>query len=801
LPWLSNLTGTWITGEQATDAGYWRQQMGAPVQFAANLAEVLAEEEVVLLEVGPGQSLSTFARQMARPEQLVLNLLRHPRQEVSDTRYLLEQLGRLWQQGGVELDWAAFDGRARRQRLSLPTYPFQRQRFWLDTDLEKSLGAEGGLGSLLRLDTPASDASVHFYAPTWERQPFALARSKPPASPPSTYLLFCDDYGIAKALAEFVRSHRCRAILVLKDAIYKKHDEYLFSLDPARDDHYETLIGELRATYGSIDAIIYCWGILERPAGDESLAHITNRIQILEYRSLLFLARTLSAFQTSRTHISIVTNRLFEVIGTECLCPEQALLLGPCKIIPQEYKNITSSLIDLDLTPSENLSAEPLFRLLCEEIVAGSSDGVVALRGKHRWQQVFRSLELSNGEALPLRPQGTYIFTGGLGGVGLALAEALAKEVQANLVLVTRTSFPDRETWDDCLQEGHHQHSFAQKIHQLLAIERLGSRVIVASADVTNREQMRELVERTRQQFQTIHGVVHCAGVADGALIHTRTKAWDQHVLSAKVLGTLILDEVLAGLSLDFVVLCSALSAIVAPIGQVGYVAANTFLDAYAHYKNLSGSTRWLSIGWDSWKDAGMNVEASSTLQENLSLSEYREHLNQQSKGGFSREEGGSVFLRVLNESLSHIIISTTTLEKKYDEHYSSALLYTGQSSINRSPKADISLANPSDVERQISDIWKKFLGLETISPYDNWFDLGISSLDIIQLASILNTTLGTDVSVPQLFTFHTIQSLAGFISGKSPLTKDHTVLERRDEQVNEGKARLKKRLERTKRV
>jgi acyl transferase domain-containing protein len=131
LPYLSNVTGTWITPEQAVDPQYWVRHLRETVRFAAGLEELLSEPDRVLLEVGPGNSLSTLARQQGeRDSDLVVASMRHPRDRVSDEESLLRALGRLWLVG-VEPDWDAVHG-SRRRRLRLPTYPFERQRFWLE---------------------------------------------------------------------------------------------------------------------------------------------------------------------------------------------------------------------------------------------------------------------------------------------------------------------------------------------------------------------------------------------------------------------------------------------------------------------------------------------------------------------------------------------------------------------------------------------------------------------------------------------------------------------------------------------
>ncbi|WP_218081869.1 type I polyketide synthase [Anthocerotibacter panamensis] len=149
IPYLSNVTGTWITAEEATDPDYWVRHLREPVQFDAGLHELLTDPERILLEVGPGVTLSTLAQEKAAGH-LVLCSLPHPRAEEKDSATLLKSLGQLWL-AGTDIDWSGFYAHERRLRLVLPTYPFERERYWLDP--QPAAARSGGhplLGERLR---------------------------------------------------------------------------------------------------------------------------------------------------------------------------------------------------------------------------------------------------------------------------------------------------------------------------------------------------------------------------------------------------------------------------------------------------------------------------------------------------------------------------------------------------------------------------------------------------------------------------------------------------------------------------
>ncbi len=132
IPYLSNVTGTWITVAESTDPGYWARHLRQTVRFAEGVHELLKDQDRILLEVGPGQTLSTLAKQSGGMQgRVVLASLHKPRDQQGDAPFLLNTLGQLWL-AGVSIAWPGFYAHERRLRVPLPTYPFERQRYWIE---------------------------------------------------------------------------------------------------------------------------------------------------------------------------------------------------------------------------------------------------------------------------------------------------------------------------------------------------------------------------------------------------------------------------------------------------------------------------------------------------------------------------------------------------------------------------------------------------------------------------------------------------------------------------------------------
>src|SRR5262249_35583569 len=167
IPYISNLTGKWITPEEATSPGYWAKHLRETVRFADGIRELLAESQAILLEIGPGQTLRALVKQQtAQTENTtrVFSTMRRIDAQDSDTARLLETVGQLWA-AGVEVNWEKLY-REQRRRVPLPTYSFERNRFWVPPNFNDQIEAKKK-SSYER----NQDISDWFYLPLWKQLP------------------------------------------------------------------------------------------------------------------------------------------------------------------------------------------------------------------------------------------------------------------------------------------------------------------------------------------------------------------------------------------------------------------------------------------------------------------------------------------------------------------------------------------------------------------------------------------------------------------------------------------------------
>ena len=581
LAFVSNLTGTWITKEEAVDPAYWARHLRGAVRFADGLAALTAGSDAALLEVGPGQTLASFARQALgrAAERTVARSLPHPKETQTAGEFLIAGAGQLWL-AGVEIDWKGFHVGERRHRVELPTYPFEHQRYWVDYR-PPTAGDTAGPGVRKEL-------ADWFYAPSWV--PSAAPAELPePADGAARWLLLADDNGLAAAMA--------RRLEARGDAVALVH--------PGGREEWAALFARLGTSWGGPpDRVVYLWS-----AGDQAGEADGG------FLSLLGLAQELARQPSiaGGAQLRVVTTGLAAVGRGEAVrFPERATLLGVVRTLPLEHPGIGCAAIDVEAAEDPDLLAE----LLIAETAAPAAEAVIALRGGERWVERLEPVPLNGTDErrLPWRERGVWLITGGLGGLGLVLAEELARSARARLVLTGRDGLPPREEWPGWLAAHGESDPTSRRIRGVQRLEELGAEVLVVAADVADEAAMAEAVRRARERFGPIQGAIHAAGLPGGGVILLKTAEAAAKVLAPKLQGTRALAAALAGEPLDALVLCSSTFGVAGGVGQVDYCAANSFLDAFARHHSAAG-TRTVAIGWGAWQEVGMAAKASGTTK------------------------------------------------------------------------------------------------------------------------------------------------------------------------------------------
>ncbi len=610
IPYISNITGTWITEQEATDPHYWAAHLRQPVRFAAGLQVLFQEAGKAMLEVGPGRVLTTLARRHPdKPaNQIILPSLRHPQDQEADSTFLLNTAGRLWC-AGVSINWSALHTNERHQRISLPTYPFERKRYWKFPERQSMHSATSILSD------KKLDLAGWFSIPSWKRS--MLPITNVPADPSKRrpcWLIFIDNIGLGQRVIERLERNGEAVITVIAGERMQKVRNQAYMLRPQQRDDYSILFKELSRLGLLPTHLVHLWTVVPIDQLQSDLVTLETT-QALSFYSLLYLTQALGEQNIQhRLRITVLSNNLQEVVGGEARFTARAIALGPVKVIPYEYSDITCRSIDV-VIPGPESAQEKLADQIVTELKAESADLVVAYRGSHRWIQTIEPvhIDVAAEDKIRLRQHGVYLITGGLGGIGLTFAEYLASTIKAKLVLLGRAGLPARETWEQWLATHDEQDETSNKILRVRLLEQLGAEVLVISADVIHLEQIQAVISEIDKRFGALNGVIHAAGMAGGGTIQLKATEAAESVLAPKVKGTLVLEAALKDIQLDFLILCSSLYSILGGPGQVDYCAGNAFLDNFAFYNTSRNGIPTISIDWDAWQEVGMAINAVAT--------------------------------------------------------------------------------------------------------------------------------------------------------------------------------------------
>jgi acyl transferase domain-containing protein/acyl carrier protein len=728
IPCLSNVTGDWMTAAQAGDPAYWAEHMCQPVRFADAVDKLLQQPNQLLLEVGPAASLASFMRQhpgCSRERMTeILSTFAPPHERQTELQAMLTTLGKLWLLD-LKPDWNAFSQDQKRRKIQLPTYPFERQHFWINPHPSYVATAA---------TSRRPDISDWFAIPSWKR-----GASVPLAEPAAEqcWLVLIDDSGVGTQLAQWLQAHRQHVVTLIPASAYTRRKPDIYEVRPTVKADYDAVLDDLEMANSLPSRVVHLWMV------GEGYEEATDEVLERGFYSLLALTKALGDRGVDSCHLDVVSSGLQEVVGSEILSPAKAATIGPVKVIPQEYPNLSSRSIDIGLPVHVDR--------LAAEVLAPNVDEFVALRGTFRWVQYFEPHKLGRSDEMRIRERGVYLISGGLGGIAMGLAEKFAKH-NARLVLVGRK---------------------ARRVPAVERLEALGAEVLVQQADVGEPRQIEGAVQAALAHFGRIDGVLHTAGVPGIGLMQLKTAEAAAAVLRPKVQGTMALAQALEGQQLDFFVLFSSVtSATGGGPGQADYCAANAFLDAWAR-RHVDKFPRVVSISWGEWQwDAWQ--EGLKGFPETIR----RFFIANRRYYGLTFEEGTEALLRILASDLPHVFVTTQDLPSMVARSRASsaasglARLEDQRRAQRRHPRPDLAssfVAPAGELEERIASLWGQSLGIEPIGADDNFFDLGGNSLLGIDIVAKLRKQIGLHrLPAYVLYEAPTVRALARYIDGRS---------------------------------
>jgi acyl transferase domain-containing protein/SAM-dependent methyltransferase len=730
IPFAATLTGEWA-GPAVTRPEYWSAQLRSTVRFADAVRTVAAGrgpagKHPAFLEVGPGNTLVTFAAETARnggPASPCLTSLPGPHDRRSDTEVMVTSLGQLWA-NGVAVDWHGFHAHERRARVSLPTYPFERRSYWV--------GARPGQSPEGKYEP--RDTSNWFQIPTLREIAPVDAQAHTLAG--RRVLVFDENTGLGSAIVERLRALDAHPIVVSRGRAFEQVGDDRYTLDPAQPQGFKQLAAKVCAHEKSrLAGVIECWSAEPPATTDLDAAGVVTLLGPMR------LAHALSSQQTVRPlPLMLVARGTRRVHDDDALDPARALGAGSAKVLPQEHPGLRVAHVDVD-------DDATVADLLLAELAAGVPEPVLALRRGRRWAETYEPILIREADTPYDLPEQPVVFvTGGLGHMGMHLSEGLFSRLNARLVLVGRTTLPAPEEWQARSEDPSVKPELRGLLGRLARLRAERDEVLVLKADFNDAGQVRTAVDAAIARFGQIDLVVHGAARIDAAAFASAADTGPEVMeaqFSPKLRGLFHLMDAFRGREPGKWVLHSSISTVLGGLGLAAYSGANAMLDAIA----LAGGPRWLSIDWDLWDNAAEAQAAGMPV-------------------AIHPPEGSEAFLRLLGVNVgSRVIVVVNDLVarlKAWVRHADRGARTGG--GVERHPRPNLATAfvEPrTATEHELADIWGAQLAIASIGIHDRFFDLGGHSLLAVQVASEIRDRFQIEMPVLKLFQAPTIAELA----------------------------------------
>ncbi|MCM2442444.1 acyltransferase domain-containing protein [Agrobacterium vitis] len=386
MPLISNVTGTWMTAQDATDPDYWARHLLQPVRFEDGTRTLQSLAAPVFIEIGPGRALGTLTAVAGVDGNRIVATLAEGKDESGQ---VLSAVGQFWQLNGV-LDSAEVAGR---RRVRLPTYPFQSERYWVDADSEPATPKR----------TAANVEGPGLYRTNWRRAQL----NHSPNRLKGRVLVF-DDGQLGSTLATELERSGAEPYRALIGTGFSEPDFRCFSLRPTMSEDYASLFDSLDERGASPDHIVFGW----------PLTPCSNEAPEAAAQALLALVRELAKFDRAVT-LTLLTRSAADVTGLEDLDIAQALAAGTLQVIAQEYPSLHCRHIDID-------AARPIESARRIREALSGKDDVLALRGAHRWLPETERFEAPQGGP-DFKRNGVYVVVGDIvDGVGKTWVDALS---------------------------------------------------------------------------------------------------------------------------------------------------------------------------------------------------------------------------------------------------------------------------------------------------------------------------------------------------------------------------------------
>jgi|GEM_PF-4730014 len=636
-----------------------------------------------------------------------------------------DQLLELWTQG-ADINWEYLYQNEKPVRISLPTYPFSKERYWIPQ--KKSASAAIIRTHHTKQPAEVQEESYELLEFTEEWKEALLPEET--AAKLKTVVCFLSDTKSQKVIKDFLRKDNpeVTVIYISQEKDFKKADPDHYFIVKDKKQTYEKAFRSILADVGEISAMTYLWAYEDAKCMRE-YRNIVYILQAIASEKVIVERLLLGAPYTSELEKCYLDSWIgFErSIGT-------MMSKTRVKVILQDRKTL---------------------EYICKELKASYHLQSVLYEGEKRYEKVILEKNIQDGQAVKgsfLKAGGTYFITGGLGKLGLIFARYLAKEYRANLILSGRSEL-----------KGQNQKT-------VIEIERFGGQVFYIQSDICDKNGMKRGIDAAIKQFGQIHGIIHAAGMAAHQSIFQKDMESFETILGPKIRGTLLLEELFDGIPLDFICYFSSAAAIMGDFGACDYAVGNRFLMAYASCRNKCNESgkragKSVVINWPLWKDGGMGLGAKDNEM----------YLKSSGQRSLETEEGLALFEKILTQPQTQHLVLAGQRSKVYQFlHIQKEKELESVTRINKEERQEFDLAAylECDLKNLISEL--HHIPVEKLEVREEFVTYGFDSINIFEFARMISNTLGIDITPSSLLSYSTLEKLIEYLvsAQRKPLLK-----------------------------
>lgn len=593
-----------------------------------------------------------------------------------------------------------------------------------------------------------------YYRTSWHEESLTVESGVEFAN--KNILIFDDGGNFSSEIAERLRRSNSVISVTLSDHYYEEIDSNMAGVNPVSSQDFSKLFLRLSEAGRTPDYIINAWPLVE--AGSITT---TNSIASC---GMLNLVQSCVKSGVKPEKVVVITGNTQAVSNKDVIHSiEGAAVWGLAKVVSAEHAELNLKKYDIDLDELMG-SVDQLEK----ELGMVVDEDSVAFRGSSRYVAYLESTDIprnKNLKAVHFEPEASYLVTGGLGSLGLNVAHWMAERGAKTIILSSRSK-PNRD---------------AEEI--IDAIRNIGCNVIPLQCDISNQNQVNEMLATCAKNYAPIRGVIHAAGVLDDGILLQQN--WDRFegVYRAKVYGGWNLHQSLSSEDLDFTIYFSSAASLLGTPGQSNYAAANSFLDSLAHYRTSKGLPT-LSINWGPWSEIGMST--SSVVKSRIEKEDIVRMVSpkiamQCFEQAFEVLQSGTKLSQLGVVSINWVNLTKSFRNLGIEPKFFSRLLVDQEEDNSSNNSFDAQSFNEAYLavsegekkaflESYIHGQVVKVIGTDeslVIGLDESLFDVGLDSLMAVDLRNILGAILGEQVSVTLLFDYGTISALAEYVFDK----------------------------------